>query len=586
MIRIFLPMNFRRQARRTIGAMLLALALGCFGHAADGIGADLPWMTCEAESMTTTGTVLGPKYGPFLVETESSDQRCVQLAAGEYVEFTAPVAANTLVIRYSLPDAKQGGGLDGTLELLVNGRPLRTLPITSRYSHLYGTYPFSNDPAKGKPRNYYDELRVKDLAIAAGDQVRLRLTSADVPYCIVDLADLEAAPSPLAAPMNALSVMSFGAGGKGVTDDTEAVRACIAAARRQGGVVWVPAGDYKLTGDIVVPSGVTIQGAGMWHTTFVGDAALYPQPARRVRFILSGNHIRLQDFAIVGRLNYRNDSEPNDGIVGAGCVDSSVARIWVEHTKVGIWIYNGMRLRIEGCRIRDTLADGVNLCVGCSGCVVENCSARGTGDDCFAIWPAPADQGFRENHRPGDNIIRHCTGQLPFLANGGALYGGANNRIEDCLFTDITAGCGILVSTTFPTSDEPGKVDNNFSGMTVVENCRLIRCGGYDHDWAWRGALQICLDRRSISGLRISQLEVRDSFSDGITVIAPGGAKGEGTLADTTLEDVVVSGIGLGNPPGRGLWVHDGSSGGLALIRSHIPEVRNDSGTFRILTQP
>ena len=582
----FPPMNFRRPAGRKSGAMLLALALGCWVHAAGGIGADRPWTTCEAESMTTTGTVLGPKYGPFLVETEASDQRCVQLGVGKYVEFIAPVAANTLVIRYSLPDAPQGGGRDGTLELLVNGRPLRTLPITSRYSHLYGTYPFSDDPAKGKPRNFYDELRVKDLAIASGDRVRLRLASADVPSCIVDLVDLEVAPAPLAAPAGALSVLAFGAGGKGATDDTEAVRACIAAASRQGGVVWVPAGDYKLTGDIVVPSGVTIQGAGMWHTTFVGDAALYPRPARRVRFTLSGDHIRLHDFAIVGRLNYRNDSEPNDGIVGAGCVDSSIARIWIEHTKVGIWIYNGMRLRIAGCRIRDTLADGVNLCVGCNGCVVENCSARGTGDDCFAIWPAPADQGFRENHRPGDNVIRHCTGQLPFLANGGALYGGANNRIEDCLFTDITAGCGILVSTTFPTSDEPGGVDNNFSGTTVVENCRLIRCGGYDHDWAWRGALQICLDRRSISGLRISQLEVRDSFSDGITVIAPGGAKGEGTLADTTLKDVVVLGIGLGNPPGRGLWVHDGASGGLALIRSHIPEVRDDSGAFRILKQP
>ena len=59
-------------------------------------------------------------------------------------------------------------------------------------------------------------------------------------------------------------------------------------------------------------------------------------------------------------------------------------------------------------------------------------------------------------------MIRHCTGQLPFLANGGAIYGGADNRIEDCLFTDISAGCGILISTTFPTSDESRKIDNNF----------------------------------------------------------------------------------------------------------------------------
>jgi parallel beta-helix repeat protein len=71
-----------------------------------------------------------------------------------------------------------------------------------------------------------------------------------------------------------------------------------------------------------------------------------------------------------------------------------VERIWLEHTKVGIWIYNGVNLVIDGCRFRNTLADGVNLCVGTSGTVIQNCTARGTGDDCFAIWPAASDQGF------------------------------------------------------------------------------------------------------------------------------------------------------------------------------------------------
>jgi hypothetical protein len=41
-----------------------------------GIGADIPWMTYRAADMKTTGTVLGPKYAPFLVETESSGQKC------------------------------------------------------------------------------------------------------------------------------------------------------------------------------------------------------------------------------------------------------------------------------------------------------------------------------------------------------------------------------------------------------------------------------------------------------------------------------------------------------------------------------
>lgn len=567
-----------------LGRTLLFVCAAGLTHASAAGGADMPWTTYEAETMKTSGTVLGPRYDPYRVETESSGQRCVKLAkAGEFVEFTAAAEANALVIRYSLPDAPDGGGTDSRLSLFVNGQLVRTLPLDSRYAWLYGSYPFSNRPDAGKPRNFFDERRVKDLAIAKGDVIRLQKSAADASDCIVDLVDLENVPPPLAAPANALSILDFGAGGKGDTDDTDALKQCVAAAASQGRVVWVPAGDYKLTGDILVPSSVTIQGAGMWHTTFVGDADLYGRSDRRVRFKLTGRDIHLADFAIVGKLNYRNDQEPNDGIVGAGCADSSVSRIWIEHTKIGAWIYNGTHLLIEGCRFRDLLADGVNLCVGTSGTVVQNCTARGTGDDCFAIWPAASDQGFvGPSPQPGNNVIRRCTGQLTFLANGAAIYGGANNRIEDCRFIDISTGCGILISTTFPTSDEERKIDNNFSGTTVVHDCDLLRCGGYDHSWAWRGSFQICLDRRSISGLAISDVTIRDSFSDGLTIVAPGSRKGEGTLSATRLENVTISRFGIGAPSRHGLWIRGDAVGGLTLVDSHVADIQNDSAHFRI----
>ncbi|HEY4301569.1 MAG TPA: glycosyl hydrolase family 28-related protein [Candidatus Didemnitutus sp.] len=549
---------------------------------ARAVGADLPWTTYEAEEMKTTGTVLGPKYAPFLVETESSHQQCVKLSAsGQYVEFKAAGEANAMIVRYSLPDAEKGG--TGTaLDLLVNGRVIRSLALTSRYSHLYGNYPFSNDPAQGKPRNFYDEARVKGLTIGRGDTVQLRKGAGDAESCMVDLVDLENVPAPLAGPTGARSVVEFGARGNGTADDTAALKAAVAAVAANGGTIWVPPGDYVVSGDIVVPSNVAIQGAGMWYTTFVGDERLYADAARRVRFKLAGSGIRLADFAILGRLNYRNDSEPNDGIVGANCADSSIARVWIEHTKVGAWIYNGTSLRLDGCRFRDLLADGVNLCVGTSDTVIENCSTRGTGDDCFAIWPVPTDQGFIEGRKPGHNVIRHCTGQLPFLANGGALYGGEGNRIEDCLFADITPGCGILISSTFPTADEARKIDNNFSGATVVRDCRLVRCGGYDHSWAWRGSFQICMDRRSISGLRISGIDIRDSFSDGLTIVGPGSAKGQGTLSDSKVENMTIENVGLEGPGHHGLFLRADARGGLLLGNSKVGDVRNESPEFTL----
>ena len=121
-------------------------------------GATIPWITYEAEDMATTGEKMGPKYDPSLVETESSGQKCVKLAAtGQYAEFSAKESANSFILRYSLPDSPDGGGIDSTISLYQNGKLIQSVPITSRYSWLYGHYPFSNDPRAGNPRNFFDK---------------------------------------------------------------------------------------------------------------------------------------------------------------------------------------------------------------------------------------------------------------------------------------------------------------------------------------------------------------------------------------------------------------------------------------------
>jgi hypothetical protein len=341
-----------------------------------------------------------------------------------------------------------------------------------------------------------------------------------------------------------------------------------------------------MTGDIVVPSNTTIQGAGMWHTTFVGDPAVYGHADRRVRFKLTGSNIHIADFAILGRLNYRNDNEQNDGVFGAYAKDSTITRIWVEHTKVGMWFYVCSNLVVDGCRMRDTLADGINLCVDTRNITVQNCTTRGTGDDCFAMWPTASDQGFNQQAPlPGNNVFRHDTGELPFLANGGAIYGGKDNRMEDCLFRDISPGCGILLSSTFPVSDDGKGINNNFSGTTVVKNCDVIDCGGYDHDWAWRAAFQICMDRLNISGLDISNIKIKDSMSDGFSVVGPGSGHGQGTLSNTLLENVDIPNYGTGASARHGLWIRNDARGSLTLVKSKIVDTQNDSKDFKIEKQ-
>ena len=549
-------------------AGILALVLLLSSGQAFG-GAAVPWTTCEAEDMATTGTILGPRYYPHFVASESSGRKCVQLnAAGQYIEFTAQSDANAIVVRYSVPDTADGAGTNYTLSLYTNGVLAKKLPVTSKYSWLYGSYPFTNNPAAGSPRNFYDEARANGLAINAGDLVRLQKDGSDMATnYIIDLVDLERVPAPLTMPPDSLSVTSYGAVGDGITDCTAALRNCINAAQSQK-TVWIPAGTYVIGGNINLPSNTTLQGAGMWFTTLIGKVSLYnTTPSSRINLNGMGSNIHLADFAIRGFLNYRNDSEGNDGVGGSFGAQSTISRLWIEHTKAAAWIFNSSGLVIDGCRFRNTLADGINLNAGMCNTTVTNCSARGTGDDCFAIWPASSTQ----NYLPGLNVITHCTGQLPFLANGGAIYGGAGNRIEDCLFQDIPCGCGILFSTTFPVGT------NIFAGTTIAQRCDLLRCGGYDGGYGWRAALQLCLDTSTngIPSVYLNNLNISNSISDGLSIIG-----GTGTLSNAVAARVNISNYGLGVSERHGLWARNDARGSLTVSNSTVAEYRNESPDF------
>jgi len=563
--------------------MLILNRLMC--SAQEQRGAVIPWTTYEAERMNTTGSIMGPKYGPYEVETESSGQKCVKLnRKGQYVEFTSSGSDNSMVIRYSLPDGKQGNGKRTTLAIYKNGNLVKHCKILSRYAWLYGKYPFTNDPAAGEPRHFYDEMRVTGLKIGKGDIIRIRRDDQkedDAEYCIIDLVDLENIAPPLKEPSNSLSVTVKSFKGNDTTDDyTEAFRNCIAKAAETGKSVWIPVGIYKITGDIVLPANLTMHGAGMWYSQLVGDEALYVNANNRVRLKGNGGNIHISDFAIIGKLTYRSDKEANDGIVGSYGANSTISNIWIEHTKVGMWIENSENLKITGCRMRNTMADGINFCVGMAGSTIENCTARGTGDDCFAIWPTTF---LKQVYSPGHNRIVHCTATLPFLANGVAIYGGDSNIVQDCSLVDISQGSAILISTTFPTENNDKSINNNFSGKTVIENCDIKSSGGFDHEWDWRAAVEICIDKRSILGLEISNLNITNSLSNGLSVIAKNGPGKIGSLSDATVQHINISNSGIGVKGKYSLFINGDAHGSLTVKKSDIHEIKNESENFTIV---
>jgi hypothetical protein len=75
-------------------------------------GADVPWIEYEAETSTTNGEVLVPDRTFGKIASESSGRSAVKLdQAGEYVQFQSTEPANSVVVRFVIPDSEDGTGV-------------------------------------------------------------------------------------------------------------------------------------------------------------------------------------------------------------------------------------------------------------------------------------------------------------------------------------------------------------------------------------------------------------------------------------------------------------------------------------------
>ncbi len=98
----------------------------------------------EAEHAHHNGKVIGNDRHYSVLSSEASQRRAVQLdAVGQFVEFTMPIKANSIVVRYSVPDTHGGKDVqvrDAHIDLSVDNNKLKTLTFTSKYSWYYAAY--------------------------------------------------------------------------------------------------------------------------------------------------------------------------------------------------------------------------------------------------------------------------------------------------------------------------------------------------------------------------------------------------------------------------------------------------------------
>jgi hypothetical protein len=82
--------------------------------------------------------------------------------------------------------------------------------------------------------------------------------------------------------------------------------------------------------------------------------------------------------------------------------------------------------------------------------------------------------------------------------------------------------------------------------------------------------------------LKMNNLTIENSLSDGLSVIAKNAGEKIGVLSNTALKKIKILTYGIGAKGKHGLWISSEANGGLSLTKSHISEIRNESKNFSI----
>ncbi|MFC1408024.1 discoidin domain-containing protein [Streptacidiphilus sp. N1-12] len=558
-----------------------------------GRGANMPYDSYEAEDGMIGGgaAVVGPNRTIGDLAGEASGRKAVTLnSTGSYVQWNTTDPTNTLVTRFSIPDAAGGGGTTATLDVYVNGTFAQTITLNSKYAWLYGaeTGP-GNDPSAAGPRHIYDEAHViLNTPVPANSVIRLQKDAANTSQYAIDYINTEQV-APVANPDPTKYLVPAGFG----QQDVQNALTTVANSSTYTGV-YLPAGQYQTTGKFQVgQKAIKVVGAGPWYTQFSTDQT---QANTDAGFSVqsSANGSTFSGFAFFGNYTSRIDG-PGKVFDLTDVSNLTIDNIWVEHTVVAIWGTHVTGLTATNMRIRDTFADGINLTNGSSGNLVSNDEARSTGDDSFALFAA-------QDHNSSDltnNTFQNLTAVTPWRAAGIAVYGGENNIMQNLYVADTLTYAGITISSL--------NFGYPFQGFgtqpTTIQNVSLVRDGG--HFWSGQvfPAIWVFSATQPFQGIRVNSVDITDPTYSGIMFQTDYvGSTAQYPVTDTIFTNVSItgaqqSGDAYNAKSGYGIWANQlpeagqGPAVGTAVF-NHLTEsnnfinIQNTTSTFTITVNP
>lgn len=194
-----------------------------------------------------------------------------------------------------------------------------------------------------------------------------------------------------------VNVKNFGAVGNGTTDDTAAFKAAIVAATKVGkltidglqgfgGVVVIPPGIYKITSQIDLPDGVSLQGAGRRTSVIQFTLDNATDALRLVYPSQYGGRVFIRDLALQAT-GTRDKARDLLSIIRAGPVDVSNVNI-VNGARYGIYVEDCIDMVFNSVRssghqsaafyIGDSTIGSVNTSTRLYNCYFSN-TATGPG---------------------------------------------------------------------------------------------------------------------------------------------------------------------------------------------------------------
>lgn len=560
-----------------------------------GRGANMPYDMYEAEDGTAGGgaRVVGPNRTVGDIAGEASGREAVNLdATGEYVEFTTRASANTLVTRFSIPDAPGGGGIDSTINVYVDGVMKKALPLTSKYAWLYGaeTEP-ENSPGLGGPRHIYDEAHIMlGETVPAGSKIRLQKDAANTSTYAIDFVNLEQV-APVANPDPATYAVPAGFTQQDVQNALDKVR-MDPTGTLVG--VYLPAGDYRTSSKFqVYGKAVQVVGAGPWYTKFHAPST---QDNTDIGFRADGTAkgSAFRNFAYFGNYTSRING-PGKVFDFANVSDIEIDNIWNEHMVCLYWGANTDGVTIKNSRIRNMFADGVNMTNGSTDNLVSNNDARATGDDSFALFSA-IDAGGADMK---GNLYENLTSTLTWRAAGVAVYGGYDNAFRNIHIADTLVYSGITISSL-----DFGYPMNGFgTEPTTFENISIVRSGG--HFWGSQTfpGIWVFSASKVFQGIRVSDVDIVDPTYSGIMFQTNYvGGRPQFPVKDTVFTDVSITGAGRSGDAyeaksGFGVWANEMPEAGQGpavgevtfnglKLDGNAVDIRNTTSTFKININP